>query len=112
MTDPARNPLRKIAVKVGAVWAGLAGLVGVGVNLGVLNAAQADALTAAGEALDDTVLLVGGVVGFVLPVGAALLAAFTTARKGEHEVTPNTDPVDVDGVPLVRPDGEVPLGAR
>ena len=111
-TTDRPNPLKDIATKVGAGWAAAAGVVGALGSYGLLTSVQTDAVVAVGEALDDTVLALGVVAGGVLPLVTALVAAFGTAAKGEKVATPSADPVDVDGVPLVRPDGENPLGLR
>jgi hypothetical protein len=95
-----RNPLRKLAVTVGGTIAGLGGIVGSLLQLGVLTPDQAIAINAAGQAVEPTINGLGVLAGGVIPIIAGLAAAFGIARTGEKVVTPNIDPRDNAGNPL------------
>lgn len=98
------NPLRDAATKAGAAWASLAGLVSLAGTYGLLSGAQVDAIGAVGEQLPEWLLTVGPVAGAVVAAGATLVGSFGTAREARKDVTPNRDPRDHDGTPLVRED--------
>lgn len=99
--SPRPNPLAEAASKVGTAWAAAAGLVGALVAYGALNATQASAITAAGEALSPTVTAVGVIIAGVTPLVSGVLASFRTAAAAREHVTPMVDPRDDAGRPLV-----------
>lgn len=100
MSD-GRNPLREVAAKVGVAWASIAGVVGALVSFGILNAAQGNAITAAGSALSPVLESLGVVIGGVVPLVGAVIASFHTAKSGENHVTPVDSPRDNDGNALI-----------
>lgn len=95
------NPLAKVAATVGGVVATLAGIVGTLVQLGVLNATQADAISAAGAAAEPTLNATGLLIGGLLPLISALVAAFSTVKIGKQDVTPVSSPMDNHGNVLI-----------
>lgn len=118
MTDPTTdvpverpNPLRKAASIATAVWSAAGAVVGLAVQFSVLTAAQGAAITDIGNALPGWILALGALAGAVIPFVAALGSAFHTASAAKQDVTPVSDPRDVDGHKLVRVDGGV-LGGR
>lgn len=95
------NPLGNVASHVGTAWAAASGLVGALLAFGVLTVAQANAITAAGDALPTTITAVGTVLAGILPLVSGVISAFRTASAARDHVTPVTDPRAVDGTPLV-----------
>ncbi|GAA4443296.1 hypothetical protein GCM10023148_50400 [Actinokineospora soli] len=88
--DERPRPLRTTAAQI-STWVGLIGsAVTALVGFGVVNAVQADAVTA----------LLGAIPGLVTMV-TAVFAAFGVATRGERLVTPVSDPRDDTGAPLV-----------
>lgn len=94
------NPLGEAASRTGAAWAAASGLVGALVTFGVLSAAQANAVTAAGDALPTTITAIGTLIAGVMPIVAGLISAFRTAAVARNHVTPIRDPRDDQGNPL------------
>jgi hypothetical protein len=86
------NPLAKVATTVGGVVAALGGVVGALVQLGVLSDDQVAAVTAAGAVVEPTINGLGVLLGGVMPIVAALVAAFATVKVGKAKVTPNESP--------------------
>lgn len=95
------NPLGNVASKVGAAWSAVAAVVAYLATAGVLTAAQADAVRAAGEAAPETITQVGAAVAAVITLVGGLVSAFRVASAGRDEVTPVTDPRAADGTPLI-----------
>lgn len=91
------NPLSEVASKVGVAWAAASGVVGALVTFGALTVAQGDAVTAAGAALEDSTTALGTVVGGLMPLIGAVVAAFRTTAAARDHVTPVTDPRDNAG---------------
>lgn len=92
------NPLKDAATKVGGVWATVGGVVGMLVSLGVVSAAQGQALTSLGDAVSPTLLGVGALVGGIVPLVTGLIAAFRTGASARPKVTPVDDPRILDAV--------------
>ena len=107
--DTDRNPLRRIALLVGGVVAGLSAILSPAVLLGVLTNSQAATITTVGESLPGGVLAAGAVVAVLTAMAAALAAAFGVAKVGERSVTPTHDPRAGDGTKLV-PDSPIAPG--
>lgn len=102
--DERPNPLGNAAVKASTLWASLAGVIGGLVSFGVITQAQGDAISAAGGQVSPTITALGVVVGGVIPLVAAVLAAFRTAKVARPDVTPMEDPrmlINGELVPLV-----------
>jgi len=96
MSDNRPNPLAKAATVVGAVVAGLAGLIGAAVQIGIVSPAQADAMSTAGAQLPTLLTSAGGVVTLATGIVAGLLGAFGTAALGKKDVTPVSSPAIED----------------
>lgn len=94
------NPLKDAASKVGTAWSAASGVVSALVAYGVLNVAQGDAVTAAGESAQSTVTALGTVLAGVLPLITGLITAFRTSAAAKDHVTPVSDPRDNAGQPL------------
>lgn len=97
MPNPDRNPLRKVATTVGGVIAVIGGLLGAGVQFGLLSSVQADAIRTVGEQLPAGILAIGTVITLVTGIISTLVGAFATAKVGERSVTPVSSPRDNEG---------------
>lgn len=95
------NPLKEVAAKIGTAWAAVAGVLGATVSFGVLSAAQADAINAAGTAIPGSLVAIGTVVGAFVPLVGAIIASFHTANAGANHVTPVANPRNNLGQALV-----------
>lgn len=107
MTTPAvdrPNPLQAVAAKVGTAVSAATAVLGAAVAFGLLTAAQAEAISATGQALPGAVMALGTIAGAVIPLIGGVIAAFSTAAVGKHEVTPVSDPRDNAGN-LLTPEG-------
>lgn len=90
------NPLTKVALTAGAAVTSLVALAGAAVTLGYLNAAQADAITVAAQALPDAIIQIGAVAALLTGLFGGVAGAFTTAKIGAAKVTPIESPAIED----------------
>lgn len=105
------NPLKDAASKVGVAAGAAAAVIGALVSYGVLSVSQGDALTAAAASAQSTTTALGTVVGGIIPLVGAVVAAFTSTSAAKQHVTPVESPRNNDGhvlapvVPRVPGDG-------
>lgn len=110
------NPLKEAAQKVGVAAGAAAAVIGALVSYGVLSVSQGDALSAAAASAQSTTTALGTVVGGVIPLIGAVVAAFTSTNAAKQHVTPVSSPRDdagnvlapvapVTGTPRVPGDG-------
>lgn len=98
MSDNRPNPLQEIASKVGVAWSVASGVISALVAFGVLSAATANTVTAAGDALPGTIVALGTVIAGIAPIIGGIVAAFRTVAHGRDHVTPISDPRGIDPV--------------
>ena len=102
MADVDRpNPLKDVAARIGAIWAGLSAIVGLAVTFGIFTAAQGAAINNLGTAIPNVIVALGVIAGTVIPLVGSLVAAFHVAARGKDKVTPVISPMNNEGELLV-----------
>lgn len=91
------TPLRDVAATWSKIMGAAGGVLTALVTVGILTAAQGDAV---GVGFDSVNLLLSAVVGLVA-AAPPIISAFKTARLGERYVTPVSDPRNALGERLL-----------
>ncbi|MPZ65552.1 MAG: hypothetical protein GEU83_08550 [Pseudonocardiaceae bacterium] len=94
--DLDRFPIRRAAALWSKIAGGVGGVLAALVTAGWVTAGQGDAIGSAFTALDG----LGVAVSAVVTAGTAVWASFQTAKDGERDATPLSDPRDRSGAPL------------